>query len=611
MQVAGALENSLNLPDWFDSAITATLLIGFPIALLLAWAFEMTPEGVKRTEVAAEGESVTAKTGRTLDVVIVAGLVLVAALVIWQGTRSSPAPILRQAQDEGGGLAQDQATGETSPKPHPRIKSGAGSELVEGSETNTPAAASIAVLPFADLSPAGDQEYFSDGMAEEILNVLVRVEGLSVSSRTSSFQFKGLEAIGIPLIAQKLNVRHVLEGSVRKSGNMIRITAQLIDAQTDQHLWSETFDRTLTTENIFAIQDEIANAIVDRLGIVIDGENSGAPVISVRADTQNLDAYELYLEANALFTIRNKANLPKIMALYEAVIAADPDFARAWAGLAGAYYVAPDWGVIDRDYARLSETAARRAISLNPNLAMPYAVLAGRDKGRSYADMFANLDKALALDPKEVNALQWRGEAWLAAGFFDKAEADFKRCIEIDPNFLQCRMWIAKTKFYRGETDEGFALHGYAVSMGGVGAGALHWPLEYAHAGDFRAARLVLAAVCRDFFCFNGRSERLYRAFTDPDFDFAEEAAVAEVEWRTTMGNDNDYWSGMRTFYFKKYDVLKPDFNAIWWLRTDPVFLKSPHRKRLIREAGVYDYWLEAGFPPQCRAVGKDDFECD
>ncbi|NOX94385.1 MAG: hypothetical protein GXP04_04615, partial [Alphaproteobacteria bacterium] len=391
----------------------------------------------------------------------------------------------------------------------------------------------------------------------------------------------------------------------------IRITAQLIDAQTDQHLWSETFDRTLTTENIFAIQDEIANAIVDRLGIVIDGENSGAPAISVRADTQNLDAYELYLEANALFTIRNKANLPKIMALYEAVVAGDPGFARAWAGLAGAYYVAPDWDVIDRDYAHLSETAARRAISLNPNLAMPYAVLADPDKASGYVGAFANLDKALALDPKEVNALQWRGEAWMTVGFFDKAEADFKRCIEIDPNFLQCRMWIAKTKFYRGETDAGFALHGHAVSMGGVGAGALHWPLEYAHAGDFRAARLVLAAVCRDFFCFNGRSERFYRALTDPDFDFAEEAAVAEVEWRTAMGNDNDYWSGMTAFYFKKYDALKPDFNAMWWLRTDPAFLKSPHRKRLIREAGVYDYWLKAGFPPQCKPVGDDDFVCD
>jgi TolB-like protein/Tfp pilus assembly protein PilF len=579
MQIVSVMTPALALPDWVDSFFAILLLIGFPLAILLTWAFEMTPEGMKRTETVTGGERVAAKTGRMLDIVIITGLaLLIGSLVV--GNRFMPQKTI---------TPDSIALEETLPadeKP------------------------SIAVLPFADLSPNKDQGYFSDGMAEEILNVLVRVEGLSVSSRTSSFQFKGLDAIGIPLIAKKLNVRHVLEGSVRKSGNMIRITAQLIDAQTDQHLWSQTFDRTLTTENIFAIQDEIANEIVDRLGIVIDGENNGAPAISVRAGTENLDAYELYLEANALFTVRNKANLPKIIALYEAVVADDPDFARAWAGLAGAYNVAPDWDVIDRDYAHLSETAARRAISLNPNLAMPYAVLAGRGRGNSYADMFANLDKALVLDPKEVNALQWRGEAWLAAGFFDKAEADFKRCIEIDPNFLQCRMWIAKTKFYRGETDEGFALYEHAVSMGGIGAGALHWPLEYAHAGDFRAARLVLAAVCRDFFCFNGRSDRLYRALTDPDFDFAKEAAVAEVEWHAGMGDDRDL-SGMEAFYFKKYDALKPSFNSIWWVRTDPVFLKSPHRKRLIREAGVYDYWQKAGFPPQCKPVGENDFECD
>ena len=156
---------------------------------------------------------------------------------------------------------------------------------------------SIAVLPFADLSPSGDQEYFSDGIAEEILNVLVRVDNLKVASRTSAFGFKGQEALGIPTIAKRLNVRHVLEGSVRKSGEMLRITAQLIDASNDKHLWSQTYDRKLTTENIFAIQDEIANEIVKQLGIVMGGNGSGAPIVSVKADTKNLNAYELYLQA--------------------------------------------------------------------------------------------------------------------------------------------------------------------------------------------------------------------------------------------------------------------------------------------------------------------------
>ena len=139
------------------------------------------------------------------------------------------------------------------------------------------------MLPFADLSPGGDQEYFSDGIAEEILNVLVRIEGLKVASRTTSWGFKGQEALGIPFMAEKMNVRHVLEGSVRKSGDTVRITAQLIDADTDQHLWSETYDRTLTAESVFEVQDDIAKAIVEQLGIIMDGD---AVAPSHAADTK-------------------------------------------------------------------------------------------------------------------------------------------------------------------------------------------------------------------------------------------------------------------------------------------------------------------------------------
>ncbi|PHS24255.1 MAG: hypothetical protein COA84_09710 [Robiginitomaculum sp.] len=606
MQVAGALETSLRLPDWFDSAITATLLIGFPIALLLAWAFEMTPEGMKRTEAVAEDASIRAKTGRKLDYAIVGALVLLGALVIWQGMR---APILRQAQDE--------ANHATNSNPHP--------EPVEGSEgspqaivskdanTNTDAA-SIAVLSFVDLSPGKDQEYFSDGMAEEILNVLVRVEGLKVASRTSAFGFKGQEALGIPVIAQKLNVRHVLEGSVRKSGNMIRITAQLIDAQTDQHLWSQTFDRTLTTENIFAIQDEIANEIVTQLGIIIEGAPLGAPVVSVKADTQNLDAYELYLQARALFRRRNNISLPNIIETFEQVVAADPNFARGWAGLAAAYGVAPSWDMSDREYMSLSNDAAHRAIALNPDLSLPYAVLGNNLTDVApgeFADAFVYYAQALKRDPKDVNALQWRGEDYIATGFFDEAVADFKRCMEIDPYYFQCPVWQARAKFYQGKVDEGFTLYEDAISKGATGGGELAFVVAYAHAGDDRAVRFLLASNFQRFSILNGRSERLYRALTDPAFDFEQEAKAYEIESKAIHG-DYVWEGGVIPLIFKKYHSATVSFNyTIWWERTDPDFLKSPDRKRLIREAGVYDYWRENGFPPQCKSVGKDDFECD
>jgi len=281
------------------------------------------------------------------------------------------------------------------------------------------------VLPFADLSPNGDQEYFSDGIAEEILNALTRVRGLKVASRTSAFGFKGQEALGMPLIAEKLQVRHVLEGSVRKSGNTIRIAAQIIDAAADQHLWSESYDRELTTDNIFTIQGEIASAIVAQLAHVI-GLEDGASTISVKADTQNLGAYETYLEARTLFARRNRLNLPVAMAKLELTVATDPNFARAWALLAASYSVAPSWGLVDRDYVALSNRAAERAIQLNPDLSLPYAVLGSNlteHPPGKFAEAFAHHEQALQRDPSDPTALLWRSEDYVCRRFFPGSES--------------------------------------------------------------------------------------------------------------------------------------------------------------------------------------------
>jgi adenylate cyclase len=188
---------------------------------------------------------------------------------------------------------------------------------------------SIAVLPFVNMSAGTRQnEYFADGISEELLNVLVKVEGLGVASRTSSFAYKGRE-LSAAVIAQRAEGRHILEGSVRKAGNRVRITAQLIDAGSDRHLWSETYDRELT--DIFAIQDEIAKAIVAALRGTL-GEPAGSDDVVVRADTDNLDAYQTYLKARELFLTRTR--LDESVRLFEQVVALDPEFARGWEGLA-------------------------------------------------------------------------------------------------------------------------------------------------------------------------------------------------------------------------------------------------------------------------------------
>ena len=230
---------------------------------------------------------------------------------------------------------------------------------------------SIAVLPFVNMSGDKDNEYFSDGISEELLNVLVRVDGLGVASRTSSFAYKG-SPLGTAAIAEALKVNHVLEGSVRKSGNHVRITAQLIDAVDDRHLWSETYDRELT--DIFAIQEEIANSIVDALRDELGTAQSATSVVTVRADTENLEAYELYLKARELFIARRE--LPESIRLFEQVTQMDPGFARGWEGLAAVYAVANSWGIDDRDYDALAKSAAERALQLDPALSMPWAALA-------------------------------------------------------------------------------------------------------------------------------------------------------------------------------------------------------------------------------------------
>jgi TolB-like protein len=238
-----------------------------------------------------------------------------------------------------------------------------------------PPAASIAVLPFSDLSAEGNQGYFSDGMAEEILNVLAHVNGLKVASRTSSFQFRKSD-LGAPAIAAKLGVRHILEGSVRKAGTTVRITAQLIDASTDQHLWSQTFDRPISTANLFAIQDEIAKNIVDKLAATMDRAAAVAAPTGRKADTADQDAYELYLKGRSLFLARSKQNLITAGGVLRTAVAKDANFARAWEMLGAVLVIGQSWDVGDERDHQAGAEAVDTALRLDPNLSLAYAVRA-------------------------------------------------------------------------------------------------------------------------------------------------------------------------------------------------------------------------------------------
>jgi len=482
---------------------------------------------------------------------------------------------------------------------------------------------SIAVLPFADLSPFGDQEYFSDGIAEEILNVLVRVKDLKVAARTSAFGFKGQEALGIPTIAERLKVRHVLEGSVRKSGETLRNTAQLIDASNDKHLWSQTYDRKLSAENIFAIQDEIANEIVRQLGIVMDGGESGeagAPIVSVKADTKNLNAYELYLQAHSKFLARN--DLKGSMALFEQAVEADPAFARAWAGLAAVYSLAPSWNVNDKDYFDLATQSAQKAIAINPNLSMPHAVLGNvisNKTNNDYAAAFTHFNEAIKIDPKETTAYLWRGIHYNTVGYFDKAEQDFLRCLDVDPAYEMCRRHMAVTNLYSGDTKRALELFEQGRLKGNRSQDGVFMP-AYAARGD---ASTVLAFVYQTNFSANYSHliELDYRSFMDPDFDFEKERTNIEAAYARADGEALDWESPtgqFLAFAYQNYEAVNNPsiYNMDWWAPYPAKLKETTHQKRWMIEAGLPEFWRENGFPPQCRPLtskdgGTDDFECD
>jgi TolB-like protein/Flp pilus assembly protein TadD len=401
-QVASLILDSIKAPDWVMQALLLLLALGFIVAVIIAWAYELTPEGLKKEQDVVHDESIASITAKKLDYITLVAAIAVLGLIVWQQ------------------LYPAVQTATTKVEPPPSINS--------QNDKNNPR--SIAVLPFANMSNDEANEYFSDGISEEILNVLARTPELQVAARTSSFSFKG-KAIDVTGIAQALNVRMILEGSVRKQGDKVRITAQLIDASNGFHMWSETYDRQLV--DIFAIQDDIAKAIGLQLKIKMTGLAKPGEKVS---GTRNVQAYDLYLRGMGLWQQRGETGLWQAIALFEQATALDPAFAQAYSGLALTYAVVgyysnqiPFSETMDR-----AENFAQLAIALDPTQPEAYAALSQvTDWQARQLTTNALLSRAIMLRPSFATAYQWKGTILMSQGKLKDALSSVEHASMLDP----------------------------------------------------------------------------------------------------------------------------------------------------------------------------------
>ena len=307
---------------------------------------------------------------------------------------------------------------------------------------------SLGVLPFADLSAERDQEYFGDGIAEEILNALAKVGALHVAARTSCFAFRGT-SIDAREIGRRLGVEALLDGSIRKAGNRVRIGVQLIDARNGYHLWSERFDRDI--EDIFAIQDEIARSVIDALGLSLSEREQRR---FVKTSTKNVEAYEFYLRARKLFQQWTRQSIELARQMFERAIELDPDFAAAWAGLATAHVYLFGSGGRDPDL-RKAHNASTRALELDPELADTH-VAAGQSFSmeQRYVEAAAEFERAIELDPTLFDAYYYYARSCFKAGDLNKALKLFQKAHSARPEDYQSAALIASVLRQLDRSDE-------------------------------------------------------------------------------------------------------------------------------------------------------------
>jgi TolB-like protein len=546
LQVADVLFDALELPSTWVRLVLAILILGFPLALIFSWVYEMTPEGLKREKNLDRSQSTTPETGRKVNVLIVFLLALAIGSVVMDqltGRVSTLVLIAAIVLIVVAAVVLARVVSTATPAVSP-VESSVESDVSRaepaGDTPNT-----IAVLPFVNMSSDTEQEFFSDGLSEELLNLLSRISALRVAARTSSFSYKDKD-VKVSQIGDELNVAHVLEGSVRKSGNRVRITVQLIHAEDGYHLWSETYDRTL--DDVFAIQDEIAAEVVAQLRITL---LKGAPIVS----ETDPEAYALFLQARHLGRQGNATAFDQSIALYQRALAIDPTYIAAWDGIATAYSDMTDRGLrpSEEGYALVRE-AADKMLAIDPDFAKGHAHLArigiildgdltaaadrtnraleldltNLDILGDAADLAIYLDRpkqalilheyVIARDPMNAREHRRIGISYFMSGRLDEAIASFRTALNLSPTHLGVQSYIGMSLLLKSEPEaalaamneesgRGWRLNGQAMAYHALGQAA---DSDAALAEEIELVERVAAYNIAYAMAFRGDTDRAF-----------------------------------------------------------------------------------------------------
>jgi TolB-like protein/tetratricopeptide (TPR) repeat protein len=563
--------------------IVVAASVGFPFAMLFSWFYEWTPQGLQLESEIPPNESITRQTGRKLDKWIIAVLLMAVVLLL------ADQFVLYRDDDRSAG-----AESGTTPIP----------------------GKSIAVLPFADLSPRHDQESFSDGMAEEILNALARIKHLKVVGRASSFRYQGKD-VDLRKIGSDLGVAHVLEGSVRNQGDRLRITTTLLKTSDGVEEWSNSYDGKLA--DVFDLQESCARDIASQLDVVL-GDNGQQRLVDKTTD--NAEAYALFIEARTMVNARVGDNLPRTIAKLEQVTTLDPKFSRAWSKLAVAHAVLPQY--VGGDWAEnltTAETDAKRALALDTDNAEAYAALGYiAFSRRHYVEMVAPATRALALDPDDDTANYWAENELAVMGRSAEAETLIDHVLVRDPASARSVYYKGLMRRRAGDVTGAVRLARRAIALGFRGAGSTLSFLA-ASKGDYERGASEFA---RGFLTLGAKfsSEDLETIYRGMYLGETAHAAALQViakhpdeQWVPTllmMLGEPD-----RSFaqYERSSTGLSDGYlNFLWqpdtWSRKAR---QSQAFQGFAKRSGMVDYWKQNRWPDQSQPAsdkGPDAFTC-